>query len=514
MKKTNSDSIKNFTFREGANRSIDNSALTNSNGFENKPFELNEVLFSSLPYPAMYVRQSDRIILAANKIAIDFGATIGGYCWREFGKIDNTANFTDLESKNLNSKCSFCLGNECYTESPMQNNSELYAFGKIWDSYWIEVSEEVFLHYLIDITEHRKLEESLRESEQFLKQTQQIAMLGTYILDISNGTWESSEILDEIFGLDTKTKKTFEEWILILHPDMQEMMINYFYDEVIGKKNRFNKEYKIRRHNDVEDRWVHGIGDLKFDENNQPVRMIGTIRDITERKRIEEEKRFLLASVENTTDRIVVKDLDLKIVAANRAWLAGRGVSSIKDIQGKTDAEAFGTPADSEPVRTYMADERKAQKLAQGEFVIKELPIQLHSGMESISLIKRYPIFDENGNLFGTGTIATDITERKKMEDALRKSEKKYKLLSENITDGIFIYKNGKIIYVNHSIGRMFGYKEIELEGLKLSELISPEYRDYFQAFISFDLKKDQIKNTEIECVRKDNSTLFVEILP
>jgi PAS domain S-box-containing protein len=474
-------------------------------------FELNEILFSSLPYPAMYVRQKDRIIVAANKIALDFGAKIGGHCWREFGKTDYIADSTNLTSTEINSKCPFCLGNECISGLPLQNNPELNAFGRIWDSYWIKVTDDVFLHYLIDITEHRKLEESLRESEQFLKQTQQIAMLGTYNLDISTGKWVSSEILDRIFGIDNNPNKTFEDWLLIIHPDMRQMMNDYFVNEVLEKRQRFDKEYKIIKQDDESERWVHGLGDLELDDKNQPVRMIGTIRDITERKRSEEEKRFLLASVENTTDRIVVKDLNLRIVAANRAWLSGRGLAAINDIQGKTDAEAFGVPADSEPVKTYMDDERKAQKLSQGESVIKELPIRLNSGLNTISLIKRYPIFDENGNLFCTGTIATDITERKKMEDALRKSEKKYRLLSENIADGIFIYKNEKIIYVNHSVSRMFGYKEVELEGLKLIELISPDYRNYFQTFISFDLNKDQIKNTEIECVRKDNSTLFVE---
>jgi len=512
VKNSSSTKNKKLSSPENTNTPKERSFSNGLSNSEENSFDLNEVLFSSLPYPAMYVRRNDRIILAANKIALDFGAKIGGHCWREFGKTGNPADSIDFTPSDFYSKCSFCLGNECITHSPMQNNPELKAFGRIWDSYWIKVNEDVFLHYLIDITEHRKLEESLRESEQFLKQTQQIAMLGTYNLDISNGTWISSEVLDTIFGIDANPDKTFDDWVLMIHPDMRQMMNDYFITEVLGKGNRFDKEYKIIKQDNGTERWVHGIGDLKFDENNQPIRMIGTIRDITERKHNEEEKRFLLASVENTTDRIVVKDLDLKIVAANRAWLAGRGVSSIKDIEGKTDAEAFGVPADSEPVKTYMEDERKAQKLSQGEFVIKELPIRLHSGVETISLIKRYPIFDENGNFFGTGTIATDITERKKMEDALRKSETKYKLLSENITDGIFIYKNGKIIYVNHSIGRMFGYKEVELEGMRLTELISPEYRDYFQAFISFDLKKDQIKSTEIECIRKDNTTLFVEI--
>ena len=517
--------MKNSIFPSDPNVSNQNNSDLTPNDINNPELitvstavpDFNDLLFNSLPYPAMFIRRKDRIVIAANKIAQEFGAKVGGHCWSEFGKSkselksdDDILNNPVYKKKYRN--CTFCQGDKCFTESQHQNNPELYAFGKIWNTFWIKVNNEVFFHYLIDITEHRKLEESLRESESYLKQTQQIAMLGTYNLNITSGTWESSEVLDEIFGIEPHTKKTFEEWIFIIHPDMQEVMINYFYDEVIGKKKRFDKEYKIKRQSDGEERWVHGIGDLKFNEKNEPLRMIGTIHDITERKRSEDEKRFLLASVENTSDRIVVKDLDLKIVAANRAWLTGRGVESIKEIIGKTDAEAFGIPSNSEPVRTFMEDERKAQKLPQGEFVIKELPIKLHSGLDTIALVKRYPIFDESGNLFGTGTIATDITDRKEMEDALRKSEKKYKLVSENIADGIFIYKNEKFLYVNHAFCKMVGFTESELEVLSVTQLVTKDQREYIKKFITFDIKKDQIRNTEIECVRKDNSMVYVEI--
>ena len=294
--------MKNSIFPSDPNVSNQNNSDLTPNDINNPELitvstavpDFNDLLFNSLPYPAMFIRRKDRIVIAANKIAQEFGAKVGGHCWSEFGKSkselksdDDILNNPVYKKKYRN--CTFCQGDKCFTESQHQNNPELYAFGKIWNTFWIKVNNEVFFHYLIDITEHRKLEESLRESESYLKQTQQIAMLGTYNLNITSGTWESSEVLDEIFGIEPHTKKTFEEWIFIIHPDMQEVMINYFYDEVIGKKKRFDKEYKIKRQSDGEERWVHGIGDLKFNEKNEPLRMIGTIHDITERKRSEDE---------------------------------------------------------------------------------------------------------------------------------------------------------------------------------------------------------------------------------
>ena len=138
-------------------------------------------------------------------------------------------------------------------------------------------------------SERKQAEEALRESELFLEETQNIARLGTYKMDIAAGIWTSSEILNEIFGIDPDYYKSVEGWVSIIHPEWQNVMNDYFFQEVIGTKARFDKEYQIVRKNDGAVRWVHGIGRLKLDDNNQPRMMLGTISDITEQKRAEQE---------------------------------------------------------------------------------------------------------------------------------------------------------------------------------------------------------------------------------
>ena len=127
----------------------------------------NKTLLSSLPYPAMYIRRKDKIILAANEIAIDLGAKVGGHCWREFGQTEFISEkdkkvaqqFPGIVPNEFNIKCSFCRADECIFDTPCQNDTEIKAFGKIWDTYWIKVSDDTFLHYLIDVTEQKQLEE-------------------------------------------------------------------------------------------------------------------------------------------------------------------------------------------------------------------------------------------------------------------------------------------------------------------------------------------------------------------
>jgi hypothetical protein len=144
----------------------------------------------------------------------------------------------------------------------------------------------VLLNYH-DITEQKQLNDKLKNSESFLKETQIIANLGTYTLDITSGKWVGSELLDKIFGIDSDFDKSTEGWVSIIHPEWQKTMTDYFIQEVVGNKTKFNKEYKIVRKNDKAERWLHGIGNLKFNENNQPITMIGTIQDITDSKNVE-----------------------------------------------------------------------------------------------------------------------------------------------------------------------------------------------------------------------------------
>ena len=81
-----------------------------------------------------------------------------------------------------------------------------------------------------------------------------IANIGTYTLDITTGRWAGSEILDEIFGIDADFEKSFENGVILIHPDWRKKMNDYFIEEVIGKKAPFNIEYKIIRINDKEER--------------------------------------------------------------------------------------------------------------------------------------------------------------------------------------------------------------------------------------------------------------------
>ena len=151
----------------------------------------------------------------------------------------------------------------------------------------------------------KQAEESLIDSEVFLKEVQTNAHIGGYKFDIIQNRWECNHVMSTIFGIDPSYDKTFENWVAVVHPDCRQMMANYMLEEVLGKRQPFNKEYRIKRINDGVERWVLGFGNLNFDEAGVPVSMVGTIMDITEKKIAEIERDFLI-------DRLTKRNVDLE----------------------------------------------------------------------------------------------------------------------------------------------------------------------------------------------------------
>lgn len=142
---------------------------------------------------------------------------------------------------------------------------------------------------LTDITDRKQVEQALSESENLLREAQTVSGLGSYVLDIASGAWKTSGLLDQLLGIDESYEHTVKGWGGIIHEGDRKMIFDHFTNEVIGEGKNFDREYRIRRVNDGMERWMHGLGKLAMDADGRPIRMYGTIQDITERKRHDRE---------------------------------------------------------------------------------------------------------------------------------------------------------------------------------------------------------------------------------
>jgi PAS domain S-box-containing protein len=131
----------------------------------------------------------------------------------------------------------------------------------------------------------------------------------------------------------------------------------------------------------------------------------------------------LVAAADQIDDVIAVKDLDLRVISGNKAFVDVSGKSSVSDLIGRTDAEIYGISPDVEPVKTYMNDERHAQSLSAGDYILREENLILPDGQIRVILTKKFPVYNINNKLIFTGSISRDITERKKAEVDLQNSK-------------------------------------------------------------------------------------------
>jgi PAS domain S-box-containing protein len=278
------------------------------------------------------------------------------------------------------------------------------------------------LNFLISIgsqiaiaIERKMSDAALRESEKDLNESQKIAGLGSYKLDFKTGIWTSSHILDSIFGIDDKYDKSVDGWLALIHPSWQESMKEYLSKDIIELHKKFNKEYKIIRHNDKNETWVHGRGELIFDTNNNLHYMVGTILDITQQKLAEEElvKSEILnrTLIKHLPQRIFVKDPDSKYILCNDIYSRDLGINP-KDIVGKDDFEFFSR----ELAEKYQTDDKRV--ISEG--VQKEFEEKYSiSNQERWTHVIKVPYRDANDQIVGVLGIFEDITDRKLREQEI-----------------------------------------------------------------------------------------------
>ena len=170
-----------------------------------------------------------------------------------------------------------------------------------------------------DIADRKRNEEMLIVREQSLRDSQAVSGVGSYVLDISSGLWKSSEVLDQIFGINEAYDRSIKGWEALLHPDYRIETSDYLLNKVIGNRINFDMEYLIIRQNDHAKRWVHGLGRVEYDNNDHPLKMIGTIQDVTDRKKNEENFRMAKQIFDVASEAIFVSDLEGNLLEVNSA---------------------------------------------------------------------------------------------------------------------------------------------------------------------------------------------------
>jgi PAS domain S-box-containing protein len=148
-----------------------------------------------------------------------------------------------------------------------------------------------YIGFCIDITGKKAIEEALRESRSFLEKAQEVAHIGSWVSEMGDtGSLSWSKETHRIFGLsesefDGRVETFFER----VHPEDREP-IRQAVQSAVANGGPYSIEHRILRP-DGGVRWVHELADIQTDEHRKPLRMIGTVQDITERRALEDQLR-------------------------------------------------------------------------------------------------------------------------------------------------------------------------------------------------------------------------------
>ncbi|HMA49303.1 MAG TPA: ATP-binding protein, partial [Magnetospirillaceae bacterium] len=151
---------------------------------------------------------------------------------------------------------------------------------------------------------NRQLEESLatlRDRDQDLQATQEVARLGVYSLDYSTGCYAGSRELREIFGFEPDEPMTVERWLSIMHPDDRLRMRDWTARN--PNQSQITEQYRITRPNDGHVAWLQVVGKIERDKDGKPVRVRGAVQDITRRREAELALHELNVELEDRVGR-------------------------------------------------------------------------------------------------------------------------------------------------------------------------------------------------------------------
>jgi PAS domain S-box-containing protein len=273
-----------------------------------------------------------------------------------------------------------------------------------------------YLHgVMLDITDRKLAEAKVRDSQARLAEAQRLAQIAGWEYDLTTRRLVLSDELYRICGVEPGfIDGTFQQGLEIVHPG-DRPLVERMYREISREPKPFDYQLRILRP-DGEVRTLDNHGHLVFDDYGQPVRLVGTVQDVTERKRTEgalrQTNEQFQSIIDNSPSVIYAKDRSFRYLFANREF--GRM------FQVDPSAMIGGTDETIMPLDVAgraRASDRKV--LEEGEIVQEEEVIWRRGG-DRTYLTQKFPLLDPDGEVYAVCGISTDITERKAREQELR----------------------------------------------------------------------------------------------
>jgi hypothetical protein len=342
--------------------------------------------------------------------------------------------------------------------------------------------EPCLLSTLIDVTERRRAEATLREREQLLAEMGRMAKVGGWSLDVATGKGQWTEEVARIHDLDPSTPAGKELGLSFYHGESRAK-IEAAVEKCIADGTPYDLELEIVSAKGNH-RWVRIIG-LPIWQNGKVVKMQGSLQDITDRKQAEQvlrnEENFRRKIIEQAAEgmcvcRFAPEFPHLQFTVWNERMVQITGCT-MDEINQRGWFETMYPDPD---VRSRAVEHSK--KLLQGrDLSAEEFVITRPDGQKRTVTISTTRLTPDNSSDKPVDILAflTDITARKNIEEILRQQAE----LLDAANDAIIVRTlDDKVKYWNTGAERIYGWNRADAVGHKCSELNHPGSADSRQA--------------------------------
>jgi len=378
---------------------------------------------------------------------------------------------------------------------------------------WIEVREhpvtsatgEVIglFTVAVDLTQRILAEENLQRAGHSLPESQRLAPVGTYVMDIRRGMFATSATIDSILGIGEEYPHDIGGWERLLHPEERLPMMDYLREVIATPGRIFNREYRVIRQSDGALVWVHGIGRLELDRHGRPLLMGGTLQDISVRKATEAElwetRERLQMFIEHAPAALAMFDREMRYLAVSRRW---------RELDGRMDQQTIGK-SHYESGRYIPQKWKEAHRrgLAGEAQSCDEDSVVYPDGREQWIRWEILPWRTAEGDIGGIILFVEDITAQKRAEERLKLAASVFAHASE----AIFVTDlGGNLIEANEAFTSATGYPRDEVLGRHSRILDSDRHDELFYAAIMNSVQQTGRWSGEQWFRRKDGSAFEV----